>query len=61
MIRQVLNVVILLYPVSEIVLALVKHSRGSGARREDRGFMILIWFVIGLGVFLALGGLIRSL
>jgi len=61
MIRQILSIVIFLFPVSEILLALVKHSRGSGARRQDRGSMVLIWCVIGLGVFLALGALsIRS-
>lgn len=61
MIRQALYIICFLFPLSEIVLAVVKHSRGSGARREDRGSMILIWFLIGLGVFLALAALtIRS-
>ncbi len=57
MIRHILGVVIPLFPLSEMVLAVVKHSRGSGAERKDRGSMILIWFLIGLGVFLAVGAL----
>lgn len=61
MIRHVLHAVILLFPLSEIVLALVKRSRGGGATSKDRGSMALLWLLIVVGVVLAFGALrIRS-
>jgi len=38
------------FPVSEIVLALVRRSRGGSARSDDRGSMRLLWMLIFCGV-----------
>ncbi len=51
--RGVLVVVLVLFPVSEIALGLVKRSRSGEARSEDRGSMRLIWLSIVLGFVLA--------
>lgn len=41
----------LAYGTSELVLALVKRARRSGARSEDRGTLPLVWLVVlGSGV-----------
>jgi protein-S-isoprenylcysteine O-methyltransferase len=53
MIRLVLGVVIVLFPLSELALAVVKRSRGGGAKDQDRGSMALLWFFISIGVTLA--------
>lgn len=53
MTHQILNAVILLFPLSEIALAVVKRSRGEGARSEDRGSMAWLWLLIFAGVTLA--------
>lgn len=61
MISRILNAVIVIFPLSEVALAIVKRSRGGGAKSEDRGSMALLWFLIVLGVALAFAALrIRS-
>jgi protein-S-isoprenylcysteine O-methyltransferase Ste14 len=46
-------VVMVLFPVSEIILAVVKRSRTRVARSHDRGSLALLWFSIVLGLGLA--------
>ena len=41
---------VLLFPVSEIALAAVKHSGAASAQAEDRGSLRLLWVGIGVGV-----------
>jgi len=48
-----LQVVVALFPVSEIVLAVVTRARLRGARNEDKGSFRLLWVSIGLAVTLA--------
>lgn len=45
-----LAVVILLFPTSEIALAVLKRATRAGAEVEDRGLMRLLWASIALGV-----------
>jgi protein-S-isoprenylcysteine O-methyltransferase Ste14 len=52
-IERILVVVIFLFPVSEVVLAIIKRSHERSAQSEDRGSMLVLWFCIGLGVALA--------
>lgn len=54
MIRQVLLLVLALFPVSEIALAFMKRSRSRSAQSEDQGSMRLLWLSITLGVTLAM-------
>jgi protein-S-isoprenylcysteine O-methyltransferase Ste14 len=51
--NKVVPVVILLFPLSEIFLSIVKRARGD-VTRADRGSMRLLWLAIGLGVGLAI-------
>ncbi|NOY22804.1 MAG: isoprenylcysteine carboxylmethyltransferase family protein [Acidobacteria bacterium] len=51
--RQILSIVIILFPLSEIMLFVIKRSRGQQTRSEDRGSMTLLWLTILLGVTLA--------
>lgn len=53
MIRQTLVVVVVLFPVSEMTLAVIKRSRGRMAKSEDRGSMRLLWLSIVVGIVLA--------
>ncbi len=53
MVHQILDVVILLFPLSEIALGVIKRSRGRQARSEDRGSLRMLWLAIALGVGLA--------
>ncbi|MCG6963950.1 MAG: isoprenylcysteine carboxylmethyltransferase family protein [Acidobacteria bacterium] len=53
MIERILLIVVMLFPVSEIALSLIKRSRGRAAKSEDRGSMRLLWLSICLGVVLA--------
>ncbi len=53
MVQGLLRWVVILFPVSEIALAVLKRSRGRGAASADRGSMVLIWLGIGLGLGLA--------
>ena len=54
MIQRILLVVVALFPISEIVLAFMKRSRGRSVQSEDRGSMRLLWLSIVLGVGLAI-------
>ena len=54
MIELVLWSVIALFPISEVVLAFVKRSRGRAAQNEDRGSMRLLWLSIAFGIGLAI-------
>jgi len=52
--KTVLSAVVLLFPLSEVFLSIVKRARGD-VTRADRGSMRLLWLAIGLGVGLAIG------
>ena len=45
-----LMVVVVLFPISEIVLAVLMRATPTGARVEDRGSMRLLWVAISFGV-----------
>lgn len=61
MINQTLHVALLLFPLSEIALAVIKRSRAGQARSEDRGSLRLLWLAIVVGVSLAfLASRVRS-
>jgi protein-S-isoprenylcysteine O-methyltransferase Ste14 len=53
MIGRLLTIVLLLFPLSEVALAIVKRSRRREAKSQDRGSMAILWMVIMLGIFLA--------
>ena len=48
-----LSVVLVLFPVSEMALALMKRSRTRVAQRHDRCSMRLLWMSIVVGLVLA--------
>jgi protein-S-isoprenylcysteine O-methyltransferase len=48
-----LTVVVVLFPISEIALAVLKRATSATAQVEDRGSMRLLWVSIALGVGLA--------
>jgi protein-S-isoprenylcysteine O-methyltransferase len=54
MIQRILLIMVVLFPVSEVALSLVKHSRGESARSEDQGSLRLLWLSIAAGVGLAI-------
>jgi len=54
LIHSTLSAVVILFPVSEIILAILKRSRGRSVQREDRGAMLLLWSCIAAGIFLAI-------
>ncbi len=56
MIRQLDIVLIALFPVSVIVLAVAKRSRGAGGADLDRGSMRLMWTGISAGIVLGILG-----
>ena len=45
-----LTILVLLWPLSEIALAVFRRSRPGPATRHDRGSMALLWIVIAAGV-----------
>jgi protein-S-isoprenylcysteine O-methyltransferase len=51
--ERILLGLILLFPVSEVVLAIIKHSHRRSATSEDRGSIFLLWFSIAAGTVLA--------
>ena len=53
MIQRLLSIAVLLFPVSEITLGIVKRSRDRGARSDDRGSMRVLWVTIVLAVAVA--------
>jgi protein-S-isoprenylcysteine O-methyltransferase len=54
MIRYALQIVMMLFPASELALLLVKRSRAGSAQREDRGSLGLLWLGIAAGIGLAI-------
>ncbi len=55
MLKTVLWIVVVLFPVSEITLAILKRADSQSAKREDRGSMRLLWLAIALSVTSAVG------
>lgn len=53
MVRQTLVAVMLLFPLSEVALAVMRRSRRRRAASEDRGSLRLLWLAIVLGIILA--------
>jgi protein-S-isoprenylcysteine O-methyltransferase len=49
-----LGIVVVLFPISEIALAVFRRARRGAARVEDRGSMAVLWLVITFGVGLAI-------
>ena len=54
MLFKILWAVVVLFPVSEIVLARVKRAKPQTSQLEDRGSMRLLWLAITVGVTLAI-------
>jgi protein-S-isoprenylcysteine O-methyltransferase len=52
--QRILWVVVMFFPISEVVLALMKRSSTSTGQSEDRGSMRLLWLSIAFGVGLAI-------
>jgi protein-S-isoprenylcysteine O-methyltransferase len=52
-IEHILLAVIFLFPVSEIILAVIKRSHLRSATSEDRGSIFVLWFSIAVGSVLA--------
>jgi protein-S-isoprenylcysteine O-methyltransferase Ste14 len=46
--------VVVLFPVSEIVLARIKRTNPQSSQLEDRGSLRLFWLAIAIGVILAI-------
>jgi len=53
-IEKILAVVVLLFPASEIILAVVKRSRDRAVHNEDKGSIHVLWVSIASGTALAL-------
>lgn len=47
---RILWIVVVLFPVSEITLAILKRADSQSAQSEDHGSMRLLWIAIALGV-----------
>ncbi len=54
MLSKILLAVVVLFPVSEIVLARVRRAKPQTSQLEDRGSMRLLWLAIAVGVMLAI-------
>jgi protein-S-isoprenylcysteine O-methyltransferase len=52
--RTLLWIVVVLFPLSEIALAVFRRAKKGAARVEDRGSMAVLWLVITVGVGLAI-------
>ena len=57
MLNSILWSVVILFPVSEIALAIFKRSDAAAAQAEDRGSLRFLWLMIGLGVTLAVASM----
>jgi protein-S-isoprenylcysteine O-methyltransferase Ste14 len=57
MMKLALLTVVILFPVSEVVLMLVKRSKSDRSQDEDRGSMRLLWACITIGVMLGIAGM----
>jgi protein-S-isoprenylcysteine O-methyltransferase len=55
LLRSILIAVLVLFPVSEIVLAVLTRAKPDVATVDDRGSMRLLWLVISAGVCAAIG------
>ncbi len=53
MLSTALWIVVVLFPVSEITLAIVKRADAKSAHTEDRGSLRVLWLAIAFGVTLA--------
>ena len=53
MLRLVLSCLVVLFPISEVALALKKRSAGEAAQGKDRGSLRLLWLSVALGLGLA--------
>jgi protein-S-isoprenylcysteine O-methyltransferase Ste14 len=51
---KILLAVVVLFPVSEIVLARVKRAKSESSQLEDRGSLRLFWLAIATGVTLGI-------
>jgi len=51
---RLLWVVVILFPISEVTLAVLKRAKSETAQVEDRGSMTLLWMVIGAAMTLAI-------
>ena len=54
MLRTLLGIVVLLFPVLEITLAIRKRADSQVTSNEDRGSMLLLWLAIAVGVCAAI-------
>ena len=54
MIDKIIWILVAVFPVSEIVLAVVKRARRDAAHVEDRGSMRLLWLTIIAAIVLAI-------
>jgi protein-S-isoprenylcysteine O-methyltransferase len=50
MLRAVVWVLVVLFPVSEIALSVLKRAKSKPAGDQDRGSMALVWVGVGVGV-----------
>lgn len=55
MLRGTLLVLVVLFPISEIALAVLKRADSRAATVDDRGSLRLLWLVIGASVSAAVG------
>jgi len=53
MVRSLLAILVMLFPLSEVVLSVSRHARASPTASHDRGSLRLLWIVIVVSVGLA--------
>jgi protein-S-isoprenylcysteine O-methyltransferase len=53
--RALLWAVVVLFPISEVMLSILKRANPSVARSEDRGSLRLLWLVIAASLGMAIG------
>ena len=53
MVRSLLAILVMLFPLSEVVLSVSKHARATQTASHDRGSLRLLWIVIVVSVGLA--------
>ncbi len=46
----VFNVLVLAWPVSEVILGVITHAKRTSATVRDRGSLVVLWTVIALGL-----------
>jgi protein-S-isoprenylcysteine O-methyltransferase Ste14 len=52
---RLLLIVVILFPISEVTLAVLKRAKSATAQVEDRGSMMLLWMVISAAIMVAIG------